>query len=70
MGMGWRECNYSEETSRRKCSCGLGEIITYTHYNEESDYPPFYRGESTNIDCTCKNPQCPDFLKYNKRHEI
>lgn len=65
MGMGWKECNYTEETSRRKCSCESGEVITYKTYEEESDYPPFYRGESTSFKCTCNNPQCPDYQKYH-----
>ena len=65
MGMGWRECNYTVEESRRKCFCGAGEIITYVKYEEESDFPPFYRDESTYDICNCNNPQCPDYQKHH-----
>lgn len=54
MGMGWKKC-YDEpiEDSRRKCKCGLGEVIRYVEYEEESDYPPFNRGESYSYSTTC-----------------
>lgn len=53
MGMGWTECNYNIELSRRKCKCGCGFVITYEHINEESDYPPFTRSDITFSKCNC-----------------
>lgn len=44
MGMGWKNAHGGEYT-RRKCKCGKGEVITYVNDHEESDYPPFTRGD-------------------------
>lgn len=66
MGMGWEDRPGSLEQSRRRCSCGAGEVVEVTTYTEESEYPPFYRGEEYEIYVTCKNPECPDFIKYKK----
>lgn len=54
MGMGWKEVDYSYETSRRKCSCGKGEIIVIRHVSEESEMLPFERGEDI-TESTCPN---------------
>lgn len=66
MGMGWRISEGSLERSRKKCACGLGEVIVNETYTEESDYPPFFRGGSKEVLVTCKNPECKDFCAFNK----
>lgn len=52
MGQGWKIVN-EDEISRKKCSCGQGDIITFKKV-EESDYPPFER-ESEYHKTTCPN---------------
>ncbi len=43
---GWEEVvrPYSRIISRRNCKCGKGEVITQMIVEEESDYPPLFRG--------------------------
>lgn len=64
MGMGWKNTEGSIEHSRKKCSCGLGQVVTVETYTEESEYPPFFRGGDYETYVTCENPDCTDFKKY------
>lgn len=66
MGMGWKNRPGSFEISRKKCSCGAGKVIEEETYTEESEYPPFYRGGGHRTYVTCRNPECPDFIRYKK----
>ena len=54
MGMGWQNVDYSYEDSRRKCRCRKGEIIIIRHVMEESEMPPFERGEDV-VKSTCSD---------------
>lgn len=54
MGMGWKNCR-GGLYSRKKCKCGKGEIIVYVNDHEESDYPPYDRGDIYTGETTCPN---------------
>lgn len=64
MGMGWTDTNYSYKREVRKCKCGKGKIIEIRHITEESEYPPFERGE-IEIKSTC-----PDNCENNNGHKF
>lgn len=41
--------------SKGKCKCGQGEVIISVSDHEESDFPPFFRGEKYSGKTTCTN---------------
>ncbi len=54
MGMGWKTVK-GGVWDTRVCKCGSGKVITYVSDHEESDYPPFQRGDSYTKDVNCPN---------------
>ncbi|MDB1956850.1 hypothetical protein PMY38_11250 [Clostridium tertium] len=64
MGMGWKEVR-GGVWSKSKCKCGKGEVIISVSDYEESDYPPFSRGDTYSAECTCPN-KCVDVDKMSQ----
>lgn len=68
MGMGWKNVS-GGVYSRRKCKCGKGEVIIYVSDHEESDYPPFSRGDIYSGKTTCPN-KCVDVERMSQNELV
>lgn len=67
MGMGWTNSR-GGLYSCKKCKYGKGEISVYVNDHEESDYPPFERGDIYTGKSTCPS-DCMD-IKNMTQHEL
>ncbi|MEG0133852.1 MAG: hypothetical protein RR628_02585 [Clostridium sp.] len=58
MGMGWKNVSGGQYTTG-KCKCGKGKVVIFVSDHEESEYPPFERGNVYSAKLICPN-NCMD----------